>query len=360
MDNKNTISLAWDSIIDSLGIFKYYEIYHSLSLNSTFHLLDSTSGLSYTHHLTVNSNNRHYYYILPVASVSLNYNQMMPLIDTISSVVVIILENNGLAKIIFKPALINNAVNPAYYKIYRQIKKGPHIWQLIDSTQSTLNYDSVAVCGDTVFYRVGINLPCLAGASLQESFSNIDGDYFHDYYSPAIVVSESFKVDSLTGDVYLKWHVNPSGDVAAYIIFKRDNGVITPIDTNYGLLNVTYLDSSNSPTNLLEPNDYAVSAIDSCGNQCPLNFFTGILSAKRNEIVRVYPNPATDFLYISSVSNDIINIEIYDIKGQKIYNTGSVSNGNTLKIPINNYISGSYFLRIEADNKIINRNIIIR
>jgi len=62
-----------------------------------------------------------------------------------------------------------------------------------------------------------------------------------------------------------------------------------------------------------------------------------------NPQVNVYPNPATNYVSINSEIN-IINVEIYNIVGQKVFNQNDP--GNNFTINTNEFESGIFFVRI--------------
>lgn len=68
-----------------------------------------------------------------------------------------------------------------------------------------------------------------------------------------------------------------------------------------------------------------------------------------NKRIAIYPNPATEFVNISGLSN-IKSIKIISIDGKLI----SVLK-NTSKINVSNLTKGVYFLEIQTDNSVVNR-----
>ena len=73
--------------------------------------------------------------------------------------------------------------------------------------------------------------------------------------------------------------------------------------------------------------------------------------------VRLYPNPANDFIKIESEKN-IKNISIYNITGQ-IIRTLQVVNLNYIEVDVNNYAKGLYFLKVSTGNGTTTKKIII-
>ncbi|MBI9038257.1 MAG: T9SS type A sorting domain-containing protein, partial [Bacteroidales bacterium] len=68
-------------------------------------------------------------------------------------------------------------------------------------------------------------------------------------------------------------------------------------------------------------------------------------AARLSEDLLVYPNPATNMIFISS-SNQISNIVIFNCFGQSVYE------GKSMQIKTENFESGVYVIRIETDNGI--------
>ncbi len=75
--------------------------------------------------------------------------------------------------------------------------------------------------------------------------------------------------------------------------------------------------------------------------------------------VSIYPNPNNgEFnLDLSAINAKNINISIYDIVGQLVYNQSADAINN--KISMSQLQNGTYFLKINADNKTVTQKIII-
>ena len=72
----------------------------------------------------------------------------------------------------------------------------------------------------------------------------------------------------------------------------------------------------------------------------------------QNAVVKCYPNPATDYVFIQTYNNiyDNIECELLDIYGRIIKKYDVLQNDNTFKINVNNIEAGIYYI------KIINKN----
>lgn len=73
------------------------------------------------------------------------------------------------------------------------------------------------------------------------------------------------------------------------------------------------------------------------------------------EIQSIVPVPATDYVNIvfNSISNEHAQYEIYDISGKTIYSkkTNTFFGVNNLKINLNNFVSGTYFIKITGNQQ---------
>ncbi len=70
----------------------------------------------------------------------------------------------------------------------------------------------------------------------------------------------------------------------------------------------------------------------------------------------IYPNPASDFIYISGIENKS-TVMIYNVSGEKLLNIKSNS-GDVTKVNINSLESGIYFYTINSANQLYSGKII--
>ena len=76
-----------------------------------------------------------------------------------------------------------------------------------------------------------------------------------------------------------------------------------------------------------------------------------------NPQVNIYPNPAINYVSINSEIN-IINVEIYNIVGQKVFNQNDP--GNNFTINTNEFESGIFFVRITTPKGYQTQKLIIK
>ncbi|MCW3084360.1 MAG: hypothetical protein JWP12_1726 [Bacteroidetes bacterium] len=75
--------------------------------------------------------------------------------------------------------------------------------------------------------------------------------------------------------------------------------------------------------------------------------------------VVVYPNPASDKIYIRSVANNSIELELFDIVGKQVI--AAVKSENELtEFNVSGLPDGAYFLKIQNDKGVVNKKVIIR
>ena len=81
---------------------------------------------------------------------------------------------------------------------------------------------------------------------------------------------------------------------------------------------------------------------------------TSISELEKNNFA-VFPNPANDFLTITSAENKIFSVTIFNSFGEKIYSAQATTNLNVETV---NFSSGLYFVQIITDKKSFTKKII--
>jgi len=97
----------------------------------------------------------------------------------------------------------------------------------------------------------------------------------------------------------------------------------------------------------------------------------GIEHRFNNSFLSIYPNPASEVLYIESPGK-IESVRIFDGRGitieQSSNRTGEQTNGRTgeqardhvLKIPLNGLAPGLYLVRVETGGGMVARKVVVR
>ncbi len=85
--------------------------------------------------------------------------------------------------------------------------------------------------------------------------------------------------------------------------------------------------------------------------------FAGINTASNSKLeVSILPNPSSDFIEITTSTNNN-SISIIDISGKKVYNNIF---SNKLKIDVQNWSTGIYFVEIINEGKVFREKIIVK
>jgi len=75
----------------------------------------------------------------------------------------------------------------------------------------------------------------------------------------------------------------------------------------------------------------------------------------------VYPNPATDFVTISIKDrNKNHTISIFDPLGREVLKKEIVSGKQDLKLSVEQFTTGTYFVKISSENASITKKLIIK
>jgi hypothetical protein len=78
----------------------------------------------------------------------------------------------------------------------------------------------------------------------------------------------------------------------------------------------------------------------------------------RNDDITVFPNPAQGKLYIDFAEIQGAQCTIYNITGKEVIETQQLVMGKST-LNITDLIDGIYFIRIEADKRIITRKLLV-
>ncbi|OFY84947.1 MAG: hypothetical protein A3F72_18365 [Bacteroidetes bacterium RIFCSPLOWO2_12_FULL_35_15] len=76
-----------------------------------------------------------------------------------------------------------------------------------------------------------------------------------------------------------------------------------------------------------------------------------------NSDIRVYPNPASEYLIINKTSKENLNVVMYDVMGREVLN--SAINGQSTKISVASLANGTYILKMFNKGAIVQTNNII-
>lgn len=108
----------------------------------------------------------------------------------------------------------------------------------------------------------------------------------------------------------------------------------------------------------VKPRLFKVLNLESPGESCVVTSTDRIVGRDFN--IQLFPNPSTDEVTIQSGDNRIIvQIDVYDSTGKHLYNQlGKQSNAQV--IPVSTLVSGMYTVRIQFEDGITARQMIIK
>lgn len=164
----------------------------------------------------------------------------------------------------------------------------------------------------------------------------------------------------------LLWSVDHSADYSSFEIERSKNGVdfarisTQMADQNNGSTSFSFIDY-NLPAGIVY---YRIRIVEKNGS----SFYTKVASInnKLTESFIVSPNPATDHIMISHGSSSAVtvNVRITDAAGKmiKAVSRQSVAAGAKLRIPLENYAAGTYYVEIEGEEyfKVVKKIALIK
>ncbi|MEQ8924446.1 MAG: T9SS type A sorting domain-containing protein [Fulvivirga sp.] len=140
------------------------------------------------------------------------------------------------------------------------------------------------------------------------------------------------------------------------IITREENVLISNYDIgNTWYLNGEILLGANGSTLEIEQSGFYELQVDftNCSERVGENYVVEevtSISENTNNNLRIYPNPASNRLFIESMSHEINKIEIIDAKGKVVYQDNPYQ--STFVIYIDNFVNGIYMIRLQFDNKL--------
>lgn len=87
----------------------------------------------------------------------------------------------------------------------------------------------------------------------------------------------------------------------------------------------------------------------------------GVEETVTNDLVNVYPNPASKILLvdISKINESVKSIALHNIRGTQVFNTTSLYKG-TVEVPVLDLADGFYFLQFRTEKGLLTKKIIIK
>ena len=87
----------------------------------------------------------------------------------------------------------------------------------------------------------------------------------------------------------------------------------------------------------------------------------GLVENQLENNIKIYPNPAKDFLTIDckEFTGELNELNLTNIQGQKVYSSNLFIQSKTINLPVNNFSDGIYLLQVKTNNGNLTKKIII-
>jgi hypothetical protein len=87
---------------------------------------------------------------------------------------------------------------------------------------------------------------------------------------------------------------------------------------------------------------------------------SSVFDGTENNMINIYPNPASEYITIEINNNNIESMAIYSLSGQKITEVQKSNISSTIRFNVEGFNSGVYFLRTTIGNKVYENRIIVQ
>ncbi|HLG33943.1 MAG TPA: T9SS type A sorting domain-containing protein [Bacteroidia bacterium] len=77
-----------------------------------------------------------------------------------------------------------------------------------------------------------------------------------------------------------------------------------------------------------------------------------------SSMVTIYPNPATTEITVQSSKLKVQSVEVYDMLGQRIYNSSLISHNSSLSIDVSQWHTGIYFVKLLTGEKMVVKKVV--
>jgi Secretion system C-terminal sorting domain len=260
--------------------------------------------------------------------------------------------NNDKVHIKFTPLLNSNVAPFLDHSLKKFITTSVDFLQNVNLTTEERTLAEAKV-GVSNLYIKNIN----AGYEVYTGNFTIANDYFYtvlDSNPPANPIN--LIATAISNQVSLNWDDNSDLDFNTYKVYRATNsGVFSLIAENVNVSN--YIDTTTSAGNTYS---YYIIADDRSYNVSnPSNTQNVTLGVLNNESFEsdinlvIYPNPTKNTFKIES-KFDIDNVELFSLDGKLI----TISKENNL-YNVSNISSGIYNLKLQIENRIITKKLIV-
>lgn len=169
--------------------------------------------------------------------------------------------------------------------------------------------------------------------------STIDTDYFIVIAYDITNATSKIWINPVANTVEPIESLNTSGDAATG---RRDNIVCVRISLE---------SNAKTPTTILDEIRIG-NTWEAVTAQAPLSVAKNELESK----IKLYPNPAKDYIAIESNSVKISSVEIFDLLGKRVKSQSQLSDS---RIQISDLSKGLYILKINAEEGSVSKKVVI-
>ncbi len=160
-------------------------------------------------------------------------------------------------------------------------------------------------------------------------------------------------VSSMNGDIYLYGNID-----------GNTGGIYTLLDTVYSKVGGSRISYNISVSGGDLNNDTLTDMLVGLyGGGMQIfyqdNSINSVSDVQNTEDLRVYPNPASEFIVVKSTHSELNMVcELFDLNGQLL--KSSVLKGNYSVVDVRNFSSGVYLLKVSSGKSILNKKIVLQ
>lgn len=148
------------------------------------------------------------------------------------------------------------------------------------------------------------------------------------------------------------------------------NGIKLPASANYQYVEIPFNIPQPIDTVIIQIqsslwNDTLVSSVGSDLKIDEIHFksqplHTGILNFENDKGISIFPNPSNGKFLIQDLGYGILNFEIYNITGEKVYTMSNFKQKSSIEIDLSNSPKGIYFIKIYDGQKMRTKKIVLQ
>ena len=180
---------------------------------------------------------------------------------------------------------------------------------------------------------------------------NIVNSRFAYEYCEHVYPARDIKLESNNNQLIVSWEAPQQGEPTGYDIYINDILTAENINTLSHSIDMTESGMMSVEVVARYEDKESVGIID-------LIEFEVSIEENETENIKVYPNPAEDFVELSALSGQLSAVKIYNCLGMMVEKIEV--NADEVEIKVTDYKPGVYFITIETNNSSVTKKIIVR